>query len=166
MPAVLLASRRRFFFSSRRRHTRCGRDWSSDVCSSDLRYSQFVNSLTGGGTLHFVSRGERAFVRLDSEDTNWKDFTGKIVVSGDTRFNPGYTGLGLRTGKTWNAGDFLGKDSTFADNVIVLENGGALYSESGERCYVIGELQGDESSVIHGYMRSSLLLASTGWWVA
>src|SRR5436305_11036487 len=26
----------RFFFSSRRRHTRCGRDWSSDVCSSDL----------------------------------------------------------------------------------------------------------------------------------
>src|SRR3712207_7516414 len=26
----------RFFFSSRRRHTRYWRDWSSDVCSSDL----------------------------------------------------------------------------------------------------------------------------------
>src|SRR6266542_4736685 len=26
-----------FFFSSRRRHTRCYRDWSSDVCSSDLK---------------------------------------------------------------------------------------------------------------------------------
>src|SRR5690606_41149362 len=26
-----------FFFSSRRRHTRFLRDWSSDVCSSDLR---------------------------------------------------------------------------------------------------------------------------------
>ena len=25
-----------FFFSSRRRHTRLVRDWSSDVCSSDL----------------------------------------------------------------------------------------------------------------------------------
>src|SRR2546429_3344948 len=25
-----------FFFSSRRRHTRCSRDWGSDVCSSDL----------------------------------------------------------------------------------------------------------------------------------
>src|SRR5699024_11800539 len=25
-----------FFFSSRRRHTRSRRDWSSDVCSSDL----------------------------------------------------------------------------------------------------------------------------------
>src|SRR2546421_9828504 len=28
-----------FFFSSRRRHTRSDRDWSSDVCSSDLRHS-------------------------------------------------------------------------------------------------------------------------------
>src|SRR5690606_40646290 len=26
------------FFSSRRRHTRFSRDWSSDVCSSDLRH--------------------------------------------------------------------------------------------------------------------------------
>src|SRR5687768_17712569 len=27
-----------FFFSSRRRHTRCSREWSSDVCSSDLLF--------------------------------------------------------------------------------------------------------------------------------
>src|SRR2546429_3068290 len=33
------SARRLFcFFSSRRRHTRCSRDWSSDVCSSDLPY--------------------------------------------------------------------------------------------------------------------------------
>src|SRR2546429_8522453 len=30
-----------FFFSSRRRHTRCSRDWSSDVCSSDLTSAIF-----------------------------------------------------------------------------------------------------------------------------
>src|SRR5690606_23473264 len=30
----------RFFFSSRRRHTRFSRDWSSDVCSSDLSYAE------------------------------------------------------------------------------------------------------------------------------
>src|SRR5690554_8159252 len=36
-----------FFFSSRRRHTRCGRDWSSDVCSSDLCSSKAgLNQLT------------------------------------------------------------------------------------------------------------------------
>src|SRR5690606_40218307 len=29
-----------FFFSSRRRHTRFSRDWSSDVCSSDLRWAK------------------------------------------------------------------------------------------------------------------------------
>src|SRR5690606_40626487 len=29
-----------FFFSSRRRHTRFSRDWSSDVCSSDLEMTK------------------------------------------------------------------------------------------------------------------------------
>src|SRR5690606_40023539 len=33
---ALARSLRLFFFSSRRRHTRFSRDWSSDVCSSDL----------------------------------------------------------------------------------------------------------------------------------
>src|SRR5436305_15344588 len=42
MPRVMVhrrttvATEPSFFFSGRRRHTRCGRDWSSDVCSSDL----------------------------------------------------------------------------------------------------------------------------------
>src|SRR5438874_9192218 len=31
---------RSFFFSSRRRHTMSLRDWSSDVCSSDLQTNQ------------------------------------------------------------------------------------------------------------------------------
>src|SRR2546429_3899145 len=34
-----------FFFSSRRRHTRCSRDWSSDVCSSDLRVRLAVDAV-------------------------------------------------------------------------------------------------------------------------
>src|SRR6266496_421034 len=43
-----------FFFSSRRRHTRSLRDWSSDVCSSDL------------GDL--ASRGGKVFVACRSAD--------------------------------------------------------------------------------------------------
>src|SRR5256884_491538 len=35
-----------FFFSSRRRHTRCSRDWSSDVCSSDLHSSALPKRTT------------------------------------------------------------------------------------------------------------------------
>src|SRR5690606_41009146 len=36
-----------FFFSSRRRHTRFSRDWSSDVCSSDLRAGCRSTTLRG-----------------------------------------------------------------------------------------------------------------------
>src|SRR5215475_699173 len=37
-----------FFFSSRRRHTRFSRDWSSDVCSSDLLEYDAVKRLNDG----------------------------------------------------------------------------------------------------------------------
>src|SRR3712207_2785652 len=40
-----------FFFSSRRRHTRYWRDWSSDVCSSDLDLA---------AALHLVQEGKAA----------------------------------------------------------------------------------------------------------
>src|SRR5436305_9241523 len=36
---------KRFFFAGRRRHTSCGRDWSSDVCSSDLLMSELLDEL-------------------------------------------------------------------------------------------------------------------------
>src|SRR2546429_3726321 len=36
-----------FFFSSRRRHTRCSRDWSSDVCSSDLVFFKQLVAKSG-----------------------------------------------------------------------------------------------------------------------
>src|SRR5256885_9071718 len=38
-----------FFFSSRRRHTRLQGDWSSDVCSSDLKRPVIY---TGGGVIN------------------------------------------------------------------------------------------------------------------
>src|SRR5690606_40031331 len=40
-----------FFFSSRRRHTRFSRDWSSDVCSSDLEELSFVEFRPGTAEL-------------------------------------------------------------------------------------------------------------------
>src|SRR5699024_12082306 len=38
-----------FFFSSRRRHTRSKRDWSSDVCSSDLQTRLMETHFVFGG---------------------------------------------------------------------------------------------------------------------
>src|SRR5207245_3461532 len=66
-----------FFFSSRRRHTRCYRDWSSDVCSSDLSVMRpsttpsmasqaataaavIIGSLLGGTMLAGLSRPSRS----------------------------------------------------------------------------------------------------------
>src|SRR5205809_2133717 len=42
---VVRGSRFSCFFSSRRRHTICSRDWSSDVCSSDLLFTRVLELL-------------------------------------------------------------------------------------------------------------------------
>src|SRR2546429_5646681 len=44
-----------FFFSSRRRHTRCSRDWSSDVCSSDLAKPSGLVWVPPGGEARFLA---------------------------------------------------------------------------------------------------------------
>src|SRR5947209_11380439 len=56
-----------FFFSSRRRHTRYWRDWSSDVCSSDLfaPSSSSRDGLIGGEIMKAVVNGN---VVAESED--------------------------------------------------------------------------------------------------
>src|SRR5439155_18014859 len=46
------------FFSSRRRHTRWPRDWSSDVCSSDLAITKAA--VTGPVTAAFVIAADGA----------------------------------------------------------------------------------------------------------
>src|SRR5207253_2417877 len=66
-----------FFFSSRRRHTRWPRDWSSDVCSSDLkdmdhgRYAECdIRTRNGKGPAadqrtHNAGKGSECFARAD-----------------------------------------------------------------------------------------------------
>src|SRR5699024_11722261 len=59
LPHVLLPVRSDFFFfffSSRRRHTRSKRDWSSDVCSSDLISAGECASCKIRRILHILSR--------------------------------------------------------------------------------------------------------------
>src|SRR5699024_9925998 len=48
------------FFSSRRRHTRSKRDWSSDVCSSDLCCARGAGHRTGAPPLVPAAPGGRA----------------------------------------------------------------------------------------------------------
>src|SRR5690625_5622854 len=65
-----------FFFSSRRRHTRWPRDWSSDVCSSDLpdyRSLDVVRSDHRHGVElavdHLVAGGHRRILLLARQDS-------------------------------------------------------------------------------------------------
>src|SRR3712207_912977 len=66
-----------FFFSSRRRHTRYWRDWSSDVCSSDLLSEDVAADGEGikisGSTMKVLS--ER-----DPADLPWGDLGVDVVV--------------------------------------------------------------------------------------
>src|SRR2546429_1948559 len=77
-----------FFFSSRRRHTRCSRDWSSDVCSSDLLPNGAdavvpQENVTADGERITIPRPvERgAFVRPAGEDVRVGDV---VVEAGET----------------------------------------------------------------------------------
>src|SRR5207253_5336727 len=59
-----------FFFSSRRRHTRWPRDWSSDVCSSDLAEQREQLSLTGllpSAVLSLADQSRRAYAQYQRQ---------------------------------------------------------------------------------------------------
>src|SRR5699024_10114081 len=67
----------RFFFSSRRRHTRSKRDWSSDVCSSDLfafGLDHFIPEMhVSYGPFALDSLGEQGEVLLKRNDNYYGD---------------------------------------------------------------------------------------------
>src|SRR2546422_5298153 len=54
-----------FFFSSRRRHTRCSRDWGSDVCSSDLDEARVTGALVVVTDLSAVKTLEKNQRRIE-----------------------------------------------------------------------------------------------------
>src|SRR2546422_7148170 len=68
-----------FFFSSRRRHTRCSRDWSSDVCSSDL-----LALAVGVGAYPVVRRLTRRLERLQAgvESLGAGELSARVEVEG------------------------------------------------------------------------------------
>src|SRR5256884_6219186 len=83
-----------FFFSSRRRHTRCSRDWSSDVCSSDLvpqtgyNYNDTLSWTRGKHTFKFGGNVIRRQVNL------FRPLTGKgyFFLSGNGNGGGGFSG--------------------------------------------------------------------------
>src|SRR2546429_4424987 len=72
-----------FFFSSRRRHTRCSRDWSSDVCSSDLVLIYADGYWRNGKWVDHKAAAEIAVKTAEKEGQHigkvlvWKRYSGK-----------------------------------------------------------------------------------------
>src|SRR5690606_39985627 len=66
-----------FFFSSRRRHTRFSRDWSSDVCSSDLKLQALcVEDAPGYSTSDHMARDRKVRVTwVDLPESDPRDGT-------------------------------------------------------------------------------------------
>src|SRR2546429_5008108 len=99
-----------FFFSSRRRHTRCSRDWSSDVCSSDLNPTGASGALrgAGGATAAQTARGThgdggRGFfatcgARYPRAPTyiSFETAPGAAYTAGPSRSRPRHCGARLR----------------------------------------------------------------------
>src|SRR2546429_3391815 len=85
-----------FCFSSRRRHTRCSRDWSSDVCSSDLDLRITREMVLPDGVTddyHCSAGAQRSFFRKKSAAENRVDAENiKIISGGQSPVNA----LGLR----------------------------------------------------------------------
>src|SRR5690606_40522985 len=92
------------FFSSRRRHTRFSRDWSSDVCSSDLSPEQW----------------ERINAWLDRI---YDDFVGKVAQARNLTRERAHE---LARGRVWTGAD--ARDGGLVDE---LEIGRASCRESG-----------------------------------
>src|SRR5690606_40104305 len=69
------------FFSSRRRHTRFSRDWSSDVCSSDLSRIPAAHTVRPGVPAAWIRRRRRA-ATAGSLSLEGADRERKSVVQG------------------------------------------------------------------------------------
>src|SRR5699024_9758568 len=77
------------FFSSRRRHTRSKRDWSSDVCSSDL--------VDQGGVGHGVGTDRAHHVDLRAELGGGHGLVSALAAGADltTATQQGFAGVGV-----------------------------------------------------------------------
>src|SRR5256885_7861465 len=56
-----------FFFSSRRRHTRLQGDWSSDVCSSDLKAKQILGKIAVKHAEHLTAQAEQELLAASQQ---------------------------------------------------------------------------------------------------
>src|SRR5690606_30860405 len=128
-----------FFFSSRRRHTRFSRDWSSDVCSSDLdRIQGAVTCFAGMNKLrfrevmlesdvHVPAEGDVVFARNDYTNSFYSIVAGTVEIVIDEQ-----AGKRIRVGE----GQFFGEMGLISGrrrNATVYAGAGCVLVETPRR---------------------------------
>src|SRR3989442_2094682 len=135
-----------FFFSSRRRHTRCGRDWSSDVCSSDLlsglprlsevydAYGVQVNALSVNEIFALYERtgflypdkAARLLPHLGQVRENWRrmlrggDSLLYVLTAGDKKRGRASIAVWRTTHHGWTSQHLVSENNPIASRAVML----------------------------------------------
>ena len=124
------------------------------------RYSYWASPISGSGNMLIKAGGERTYFGLKNVAPNLTNYSGNITIDKYVMdgVKPGYYGLVLNTSKTFDATtlDLSGVDSTLYNKKVNLATDIVLTSESGTRCYAIGELTAtDNTNLLCGYYKNS-----------
>src|SRR6266498_2306398 len=147
-----------FFFSSRRRHTRCGRDWSSDVCSSDLRESAKRTI----GQRHFDVQVMGAAVLHQGNIAEMRTGEGKTLVSTMPAYLNAIAGTGVHI---VTVNDYLAKrDSEWMGPIFRLLGVSVgliqtqMYPEQRQPAYAADITYGTNNEFGFDYLRDSMAM--------
>src|SRR5216683_4345660 len=107
-----------FFFSSRRRHTRSDRDWSSDVCSSDLGT---VDEMAAPPPVQTKVALTGALIKIGDPEGNTNTLAGDIIFAGtvdvlDYLYMPQRVAVPAGTTVSWKNGGDIVHTATSQDN--------------------------------------------------
>src|SRR5690606_28459648 len=146
-----------FFFSSRRRHTRFSRDWSSDVCSSDLTMTRTLTMGKASKTLMAVAVAASA--GTGAAGISAAEFS-DLVTQGKANVNLRYrfenvdqenisadaNASTLKSRLTWTSGTFSGISGVLeVDNISAIGNDNYNSTENGKTHYpVVADPEGTE----------------------
>src|SRR5690606_41196039 len=93
-----------FFFSSRRRHTRFSRDWSSDVCSSDLGVNVVAFCINKVDRVHFrdgILLSRIFLAECDRDIACSRKLADRFLVKDETRSEERRVGKESRKRRSW-----------------------------------------------------------------
>src|ERR1035437_7285720 len=105
-----------FFFSSRRRHTRYWRDWSSDVCSSDLHGCMVLSCIGGNWPGMTIGTAPHAsFWLLVTEDANTENIIEEYNWDAGAEFADSVGADIISTSLAYTTFDHADQNHSYAD---------------------------------------------------